>query len=66
MKGEKRRAGELEINVNVIDARTFAELDRYVKEKIAVRNGRVVGVDAMVGEKGMQPREGSAKKRQRT
>ena len=32
---------EMEINVDAIDARTFAELDRYVKEKMKARSNDV-------------------------
>lgn len=35
---------ELEINVDAIDARTFAELDRYVKEKMKARSNSIAEV----------------------
>ena len=49
---------EAEINVDAIDARTFAELDRYVKEKMKARSNDTS--DALGEEQG-----GSAKKKQK-
>lgn len=48
---------EVEINVDAIDARTFAELDRYVNEKMKARTNSVAEA---LGED-----QGSAKKKQR-
>ncbi len=49
---------EVEVNVDAIDARTFAELDRYVKEKMRARsNGLAENSGEEQGE--------SAKKKQR-
>ena len=48
----------VEINVDVIDARTFAELDRYVKEKMKARSNGVA--EALGGDHG-----GSARKKQK-
>jgi hypothetical protein len=48
---------EMEINVDAIDARTFAELDRYVKEKMKARSN---GVAEALGDE-----LGSARKKQK-
>jgi len=60
----KRKATtNVEINVEVIDTRTFAELDRYVKEKMLLRsNGAAADT---LGNQARQ-REGTVKKKQRT
>lgn len=53
---------EVEINVDAIDAKTFAELDRYVTEKMLLRNG----MPADSGSSQTRLREGSIKKKQKT
>ena len=51
-KGVDVDPAEVEVNVDVIDSRTFAELDRFVREKVAisvqgtsVRGGSSAGSD---------------------
>jgi len=60
---KRKAASNVEINVEAIDAKTFAELDRYVKEKMLMRSNGVA-VDT-IGSQARQ-RDGTVKKKQRT
>ena len=40
---DKNTMEEIEINIDKIDARTFRELDRYVRECLAKKNSRLYG-----------------------
>lgn len=53
----------VEVNVEGIDARTFGELDRYVKEKMLSRSNKGAG-DSLGGQ--TRQREGSARKKPKT